>query len=183
MIRLTGPQWVSVSCLVVLSALGIFLLTPRPTTKGMMSKHRRQEVQLLADIDDAKKRATAARKVIDQSVWTGPTDKIAPLALAKINGFVAKHRLNLIRFQPQRTGSVAKLIQSPFVLTVDGNFPSVIALLDEFRTVNRKLAVNLVQISSADQSSSKVTATIGLIAYSKETTESSSGEGDNGKRK
>ncbi|MDX2065622.1 MAG: type 4a pilus biogenesis protein PilO [Fimbriimonadaceae bacterium] len=147
---------------------GYLLLMPKPSTKGLQSKHRRQEVQLLSDIDEAKSRAAAARQVIDRTVWNTPIDKISPLALANVNGYVGKHGLNLIRFQPQRNGSVAKLSQLPFVLTVDGSFPKVMALLDEFRSADRRLAVNLVQIASADQSSSKVTATIGLVAFAKE---------------
>ena len=53
----------------------------------------------------------------------------------------------------------------PFLVTVEGPYPSVTLFCQDIDKQATKLAVNLIQIASSDAASNAVTASIGLIAY------------------
>jgi len=161
-----------VSILAIVAMVGMlifYLVVPLPSTKGMAAKQRRKEIEVLDQTKAADDRIAAAEALEQRLTWTGGQEEIAPSALANINGLVAKHKLRLVAFRPQRTDGKGAMVQIPFLLTVEGSYPQVVALVEDLYRPTSKMAVNLAQISNADAGTDKVTGNIGLVAFAKPT--------------
>lgn len=159
-----------VSIIAIASMVGMlifYLVVPLPTTKGLAAKQRRKEIEVLDQTKTAETRIEAAEDMENRLTWTGGQDEIAPTALATINRLVAKHKLRLVAFRPQRNDSRSTLNQVPFLLTVEGPFPQIVALVEDLYSPTSKVAVSLTQISNSDASSDKSTGNIGLVAFAK----------------
>jgi hypothetical protein len=71
----------------------------------------------------------------------------------------------LVGFHTQKAIEQPNITLIPFVINVDGGFPNVMAFTHDLEKSGTKFVVNLFQLSNADQSSDKITASIGITAY------------------
>jgi len=113
----------------------------------------------------AEDRVMEANLQLAAQTWPGDAQQIAPVALAKVTQLVQARRLRLVAFRPQRTTANGDLTQLPFLVTVEGSYPGVVAFTKDLEAPSTKLAVSLVQIASADAGSDQVTASVGLVAF------------------
>ena len=97
--------------------------------------------------------------------WPGNSEDVGPVALQKINGLLQSRKLKLVGFHADKVQEQANVTLVPFVISVDGGFNNVMAFARDLEKPNTKFVVHLFQVSNADQSSDKVTASIGVTAY------------------
>jgi Tfp pilus assembly protein PilO len=146
-------------------SLGVLLLADRPDVRKAEQAGKRRQFQVRLLNDKANQNVASKQASIVSQTWNMPEQQVGPVALANVTRLVAKNRLNLISLRPQRRSDDAVFVQLPYLLTVEGSYLQVLALCRELENPANRLAMNLVQIASADASSDKVTASIGLVAY------------------
>jgi hypothetical protein len=98
-------------------------------------------------------------------VWNMAGDQVGPKALERVSKSCALRQIKLSSFRPQRSFSENGLEGLGFIATIEGTYPAVTAFINDMESSDVKLAVNLVQLASADGSTDTVTANIGLVAY------------------
>ena len=159
---------VSAVCIFLLVVMfGYLLFAPKPAYKRSAAKQGRMEMTLKLSAQTARERKESAEATIKNRTWDGTAEKLTPIALARVNSYVAKAGVHLLAFRPQRSVVGKKLESIPFLVSVEGEYPKV---MNFFRTLDKedpKIALNLIQVSSADNSSDKVTGSAGLVAYVK----------------
>ncbi len=152
--------------LLVITLIAFWL--PKPRVVGLTEKTRKATTISLVAAKIAKARTNEIKAAVDQKIWVGTVADIGPSALAKVNSLSEKHKLKLTAFRPQRITPAGDLSQVPFVITVEGTFLSVLAFEKDFEISSSRLALNSVQITSGEDSTDRVIATIGLLAYLRE---------------
>lgn len=152
--------------LVVLVGTGFVLaFVPKPSTDGTATGKIRSQRELDERLDALTKNRTASRAAIAKLVWQLPTEQIGPKALASITAFAQRNRLKLVAFRPQKAVEVNELQQLPFVISIEGPYPSLMRFVKDLESPELKLGTSLVQISTSDPNSDIVSATIGVVAY------------------
>lgn len=131
--------------------------TPPETRKALGSLQR----STLSLADDKR----AAEKKIANALWNVSLQELGPTALGQVNEAAVKRKVKVSSFRPQKINNVKGVTLVPYVMTVEGSYPDVVGLVRDLGNENSKLAVNLVQLASADANSDKVSATVGLVAY------------------
>jgi Tfp pilus assembly protein PilO len=159
---------ISGACLLLLLVMfGYLLFAPKPSYKRSAAKQARQEMSLKLSAQQAHERRDTAAQTISDRTWPGTAEKLTPIALARVNEYVAKAGVHLLAFRPQRS-VVGKTLESiPYLVSVEGEYPKVMNFFRILDRSDKKIAVNLIQVSSADNSSDKVTGSAGLVAYVK----------------
>lgn len=163
-----------ISAIALAFLLIVLILQPMPKAEGLQSKHRRD----MRTAEQATVKARDRIKELDASIatvtWTGAAQQVGPIALSKVTALAKARGVKLNQFRPQRTVTVGDLTQQPFLASVEGPYPAVIAFAKDLETRDTRLAVNLIQVSSADANTDRVLASIGVVAYlrpeAKETT-------------
>jgi Tfp pilus assembly protein PilO len=131
----------------------------------MVRTAMKQRDKLEKDIADLEKTIRDQKAKVGAKVWTLSLQEIGPKALQTVTGFAKEQRLKLTAFRPQKPNDVNGMTQLPFLISIEGSYPSILNFIRQIETSNSKLAPNLVQLSSTDGSSDLVTATIGVMAY------------------
>ena len=152
------------SVVVLVSSLLFVLFVPKPSTKGLAAKDRTARSKILTATKFAKDNIDAADKVLVHTVWQETPELVGPKALAKVSKYAQDHRIKLSAFRPQKQID-GVLIQLPFVITVEGSFSDVMEFEKELEKPENKLAVNMVQLASADAASDKVSGNLYVLAY------------------
>lgn len=145
--------------------LTLHLVFPVPEPKKIDRKRQQQELNLLIDIKDLRDRVTETRTYNDSHLWQQNADKVGASAMALVTKLANNHELKVNAFRPQRVQDDSGLTRLPYLVAVEGRFPSVIAFVQQLETPTTKLAVNTLQIASADGASDQVSASVGIVAY------------------
>ncbi|MFZ4508335.1 MAG: type 4a pilus biogenesis protein PilO [Fimbriimonas sp.] len=153
--------------LVLATTLAVMLFLPKPTDKGIAKQRRDKELELKLSKQQASDRLAELKASINSRIWDLPADQIGPGALSKVSQAAAAHKLKIVAFRPQRANEAEDLIQLPYLVTLDGPYLSVLGFVQDIQAKENKLAVNLVQLASADGASNRVTASVSLMAYQK----------------
>lgn len=156
---------VIVAMVVLASTLILLIAVPKPSTYGLQRKYRNRAFELSLLNKRAEGNLAQKQKTVISQTWSIPEQKVGPTALANVTALVKKNGLHMVSFRPQRRNDEASFVQLPYLLTIDGPYPSVMALCRQLEDPSAKLAVSLVQIASAEETSDRVTASIGLVAY------------------
>jgi hypothetical protein len=152
----------SLAVIVIAGACKLFLPPPAlPTLKEDSAARGKIVKSTLA----MKKALTTVQADLGKETWPGNPEDVGPIALKQINTLIGAHHLKLVGFHSQKPIEQPNMTLVPFIVSVDGTFPSVMALTKDIEQADTKLVVNLFQVSNADQSSDKVTASIGITAY------------------
>lgn len=152
----------------ILTLLGTFLfmvLVPKPSTANLAEKTRREAMKIRIKTKDADDRLAMAKATVTSTTWPGIGDDVAPAANARLTTMATRRGVKLTSFRPQRTTAKTDLTVLPFVITVEGSFPQVVELTRDIDTAGSRMAVNLIQITTANDDSDRVSATVGVMAY------------------
>ncbi|MFQ3586842.1 MAG: type 4a pilus biogenesis protein PilO [Fimbriimonadaceae bacterium] len=161
-----GPNAVIVASILVLAAtLAVMLFLPKPTTQGMDSERRNREFAIKLDTQKAEQRLEEVRAAIGERAWLVPVSEVGPTALDTVTKTAERRGLRLVAMRPQRTVQIAELAQVPFVVTVEGAFPAVMAFVRDLEAPKTKMAISLIQLGAMDGASDNVSLTLGLKAY------------------
>jgi len=169
--------------LIVLVAAGAcmkFMPKPEPPSQKQDATARRK---IMATTKSIKDKIASVSQELSAKTWPGLPEEIGPVALKQVNGLLQNHHLKLVGFHSQKPIEQPNVTLVPFIVSVDGGFLNVMAFTRDLERSGTKLAVNLFQVSSADQGSDKVTASIGITTYQlpKPTTTDSPSKGPDSK--
>jgi hypothetical protein len=157
----TGWNALFVASLVAIAFFGwySFLRTPeRPTAN-------RQTAQAMARIDAANDQADKALAEIRARTWNQTPEALAAQTLNRLTQIAERNKLALTSFRGDRTVEKQGLTEAPFVVVVDGAFPSVLSFLEQVDQPGSKLATELLQIQASEGHPGSVTATVGLLGF------------------
>lgn len=156
---------VSIASIVVMAAtLAFILLVPKPTLKGLKAKFDKARPLQESAAKKAKESQARAIDEIGKYVWTGKDSEVAPAALDKVTRIAFTRHIKVVAFRPQKMIE-GNFNQIPFLINLDGSYPDVMRFEKDLEDPANRLAVNLVQLTSADSNSDHVTATVGVLAY------------------
>jgi len=140
------------------------LLLPKPT--GPDPRVQRTAVSRIKKSTEAMTTAIEkAKSDLSAETWPGSPEDIGPVVLKQVNTLLQSRHLKLAGFHAEKTIEQPNLTLIPFVISVDGGFNSVMAFTKDLEKPGTKLAVNLFQVSNADQTTDRVTASIGITTY------------------
>jgi len=158
--------WVLVAGFVALGSVAAFdRLVPAPKAGNTSQERSAARKKLAIELDSATARADEVSKLNSSFTWSMAGDQVGPSALDQVSKSCAQRQIKLSSFRPQRAFVDQSLEGMGFVATLEGTFTSVAAFIKDMESSNSKLAVNMVQLASADGSTDAVTANIGFIAY------------------
>lgn len=142
------------------------LVAPKPDANRIRNQRSSKITALQAEVAKEESRLEMLKSA-DPNLWEGDMEDVTPKLLEEASRLCANHNVNLKSFRPQNPVSDGETIRANYVMLVDGSFPQVAALIRAMDSSASRIGLSLVQISSADQESDKVNATLGVIAYLK----------------
>ncbi len=142
-----------------------YLLLPKASSKGLVSKKQKAVFQIELANQKSKESLAAATTQIVAQTWTGSAQQIGPIALTKIGALAQAHHLKLNGFRPQRADNAGDLTLQPFLINIAGTFPDLIGFTKEIEAKGSRLAINMIQVASADSNTDAITASVGVMAY------------------
>lgn len=154
-----------VAILTLLFTLLFLLFYPKPTTKGIASRFRKQDFRIQLDTQAMKKRKVEASELIDENTWVGGPETVGPSALTKLSTIAAKHKVKVTGFRPQRQANAETVNTLPFLVNLEGPFSNVVDATRDIESNGTRLGVSMVQVTSAEATTSKVSASVGIVAY------------------
>jgi len=141
------------------------LLVPKPKAPLTDAQHQIDVDKKTNEALSEKVLLAQARKDNQRFLWSMPVDKIGPTALSAVNELARVHQVTITAFRPQKQNEQSGLLLLPYLIVMQGTYPGVTGFLHDLQATSTKLAVNLVQVAAADQSTDQVNASIGVIAY------------------
>ncbi|CAN5579376.1 hypothetical protein BH11ARM2_BH11ARM2_24290 [soil metagenome] len=150
---------------VLFLTLVAIIMVPKADPKEAVDKLKRQTSKDRVATAIAEKDSKDAETVINLRAWSGTPGTIAPVARERLRAIAKKDSVSLTSFRPQKQNDNGELSQLPFVATVEGAYPDVVRFVRDAEAPATKLAVNLVQIANLDDTTSRVNATVGFLAY------------------
>lgn len=118
-------------------------------------------------VKTAKARTEALDRKVQAQVFDADLQTLAGIALETVNGLAIKSHLQLASFRSEKPTTVAGLNQAPYVAVVEGSFLDLQTLLSRLESPGSKLGVQMLQITTSDESPGKVSATLGLVAHTR----------------
>ena len=143
----------------------MFAVLPKPSAVADIQANKKKIEDAEFKIALMRKTTEAANLIAQGQTWAGGGDEIGPTAYAAINKLATDRQVKILNFRPQRAINAGDLTQLPYVINVTGDYENVLSLVNAIETTPTKLAVELLQLGSSDESTSTVTGTIGLEAY------------------
>jgi Tfp pilus assembly protein PilO len=153
----------AVGALVFLVLFDRFVDPPSPQRSARARFLERERLE--RDVAALNETTAATSAKVAQVLWDQNADIIGPTALSQINAFARARGVRLASFRPQQVATDGDLTRQPYLITLEGSFPNVMAFLRDVQAPEIKLAVHLVQMTAADGRSDIVNANIGVTAY------------------
>lgn len=148
-------------------ALVVDAIVPKPNAATARIQIGRQERKKLNELETKSDELRKTQALVTRLTWPGPLDTIHPRALANVTQATKRHQLRLITFRPQRTITESEYTRVPYLVTLEGSFPALVAFLRSYQGGSGKLAVTSVQVTSSDQATDRVAATVGFVGLMK----------------
>jgi Tfp pilus assembly protein PilO len=147
----------------LLGALGL-ALWPLPSLASQIQKLQKDAANAQFAGKKAREASEAANKDALAQTW-GPDEEIGPNIYASMDKLAAGLKVKLVGFRPQRTIDAGDVTQLPFVVNANGSYNNVVEFVRDLETPPTKVAIELLQLGSSEESSDQVVATIGVEAY------------------
>lgn len=103
----------------------------------------------------------------ESGIWEGAQEVVTPKILQEVTKLATANNVNLKSFRPQTPVSDGDTIRAHFVVLVDAKFPAMAKFIQGLESNSSRIGLNVVQISSSDQESDQVSATLGIVAFIK----------------
>jgi len=161
-----STNFVIIGSIAIIVLAGLFIkFAPAPKREYTDAQAKQDKNKVLVESATSKAKAATADQIIADQTWPGTEEEVLPLALQKVTTIALNHHLKVVGFHPQKPIETSSITMNPCVVNVSGPFPSVIGFERDLEAPGSKLAVNIMQFATEDQTSNKVSANIGIIAY------------------
>ncbi|MBS1718351.1 MAG: type 4a pilus biogenesis protein PilO [Armatimonadetes bacterium] len=131
-----------------------------------MAARKKQIQQYQIGMADAQKMINDNKEIVDKNIWKSGEERVGPELLRSLNDLASHHKVKLSAFRPQRPFYVENMTQLIYQVTVDGTYLEVLGFANDIEKSAKKYALTQFNLASTDASSDKVSATLGLVAYS-----------------
>ncbi len=155
--------WTS-AAVVALSFISQFAL-PAPKPDVAAAKRIAQEQQARKDIAEMQAKLAGTRTSLETLAWKTNADRIESESMSRVSGIARASKVKMNAFRPQKSAEQAGMERIPFIISLEGPYPNVLEFVRRLETSDNKLAVNLLQLTSAEADSDAVSATIGVFAF------------------
>jgi Tfp pilus assembly protein PilO len=145
--------------------LAFHLFVPRQRLAANTARHQADELKLMQEVKDLRDRVSLMQTVNATHVSQGPGDSVGAEAMATVSNLAKTSNLKLIAFRPQRPQIDGVLTRNAYLAALEGPYPNVVRLVNTIEKSSKKLAVQSMQLASADGATDKVTASVTVVAY------------------
>lgn len=155
-----------IGAMLVLFGLFVFdLVVPVPKATQRVQARKEDDFLLQKETKNLRDDYAVARAGIDARVWNATPDAIGSQTLEMATNSAKRFGLALSGFRPQKPTEEGELTRLTYVMTLEGPYPGLQAMVQDLETPGRRLSVHMVQVASADDASDLVNATIGVSAF------------------
>lgn len=151
--------------IILLIAL-IWMLIPAPTVAGVANGKSRSKRQYESETKTQKERIKQLTVETEPLIWVGEPQEVGPKALASVTALAKSHKVE-VSFRPQKTLDIGGMTQLPYSVSVSGTYGDTVALIRDLQNPKHRLAISLVQLTSADSASDAVSGIVNVVAYLK----------------
>jgi len=155
----------TVAAVVALAGGLIWQWIPKPANPNLDRETHSRTNEILIKQKKADQLLADANAYIDSMTWAGEAQITNKSILDRINALIKKNALKLTSIRPQRANTIDSLDTLPYLVIVEGTYPQLVQFARDLDVPGNKLATSLVQISTADTSTGRVTANIAVVAY------------------
>lgn len=151
----------------VLASAYFLFAAPKPKPNSLTAK-KSELKNAEKGAKEAEKKAEDARTALASRTWTGEPSKFGPKLMNLLTDLGDRHHAQLSRFQAGHAIEGADLVQSPYVVTLEGAFPDVMSAIDELEATASKLAVGAIKIEPSNTpgaATAAVSATLNVTAF------------------
>jgi Tfp pilus assembly protein PilO len=160
------PSLLAIIGIVGLAASVVLLATSGTVNKKDLARKRNKAFNDLRDRSKkAKEDIEIAEAFLAKNRWSISPEQATPEALDFLTKLAVANKVTVVSFRPQKSTESAALLQQPFVLTVDGPYMKVAAMIEGIERSNGRLAVNQIQLAAAEGESDVVSASITLVGF------------------
>ena len=166
--RLSSDTLISIVPILAILASAVavfFLLFPAKAQTVSPAEHAAKERKIVEDASALNRRVEELSEQIAALTWTDAPDQVEARALEIVTRVAEKNSVKILAFRPQKAASAGSIEQLPFLVSLEGSFPNVMAFARDMGTRTNRLAVANMQIASADAATDRVTATVGVVAF------------------
>ena len=155
-----------IGAMLVLFGLLLFdLMVPVPKAPQRVQARKEDDLLIQKETKKVRDDYAHARAAIDVRVWQATPDAIGSQTLDLATNAAKRFGLALSGFRPQKPTDEGELTRLTYVMTLEGPYPGLQAMVQDLETPGRRLSVHMVQVASADDASDLVNATIGISAF------------------
>jgi Tfp pilus assembly protein PilO len=160
----TSKALLALAAIALAAGLAVYVRPNKPV--ALTSREKLEQIDMAnKDIEAEKSLLEFHRRQVAVYTWNVKQEEIGPLALAGISKLVRNHGLKLITFRPQKAEQEKDLTRVPFLMALEGPYSDVVAFTRDLEKPQSKLALNMIQLNSADGVTDQVSAAINVVAY------------------
>lgn len=159
------PNLITVAAVLALVGGLALQWLPKPSDPHLVSRTRAETTSVLEQKKKTDEMMATSKAYVENLTWSGEPDQINETILNRVNALIKKNSLKLSSLRPQRANTVDDLDTMPYLVIVEGTFPQIVQFARDLDVPANKLATSLIQISTADTNSGRVTANIAVVAY------------------
>jgi Tfp pilus assembly protein PilO len=160
------PSTLILLSLIILTVTVVYMLAvPVPTVAGTGLMHAQARHRINLQIDFAKKQQAEAESAIKARVWQGNANTANAGVLSLLTAQTSRSAMTLSAFRPQKPVDLTGITELPYTAQITGTYPAIRTVLAALDADSTKIVLRSVQIDSSEQTTSTVTATIGISAY------------------
>jgi Tfp pilus assembly protein PilO len=143
----------------------VLLLLPAPNANTKIKQIKKDTFTAQLNEKQATEAVNAMRTQVAKQTWSGGGEDVDQTALALVSQLATKHSLSVVSFRRDRTVDAGDLTQMGYTINVTGTYTDMVDFEGDLEKPTTRLAVENVQLGSADESTDNVTGTIGVEAY------------------
>ena len=154
-----------VALLITLGTAPYISFVPVPTTASVAASEKKKTGEDRANITRAQTNLHEKLTMVGNYAFNGQEQDADSTTLALVTKLTLNRNLKLVGFRPQRAADAGQLTQLPYLVSVSGKFPDVLAFTNDLEAKGTRLSVNLAQMAASDTSTDDVTANLNLVGY------------------
>jgi hypothetical protein len=112
--------------------------------------------------------AGKATSEVKRRTWDANPEGLGARMMEKLNAIAETHRVQLANFQAGRPVESAALVQTPFVVTLQGSFSDVMRTIRSIENPDSRIAVSAIKLEPAKtvgSAANTVSTTLNLTAF------------------
>lgn len=128
-----------------------------------MDERKLQQLQL--DTANLKLQEDSALGSIAPDVWSSNVEQVSAAVLARLTDVSTQHGVTITSFRPSKPTPINGVTQLPFTVQMSGPYQGIQAVLASIDAPSSKVALQQIQLASAQASQGTVTTNVDMAAF------------------